>query len=322
MIRGIRTAFFVAVSCLAASAAAQSWPVKPVRIIVPYPPGGGTDIVARPLAQKLTERWGQTVVIDNRGGATGMIGTETAAKSPPDGYTLLFSASPEIVINLHIFRKMAYDPVKDLQPVSMGALTPILWVVHPSLPAKSAKDIVAPAKSRPGQVNYGTSGNGSPHHVAGEWFKMLTKTDITHVPYKGGGPQITDQLGGHTLSGLFTMPVATTHVRSGKLRAIAVTTPKRSPALPDVPTLIEQGFALDVTNWFAMSAPAGTPRDIVNKVSADMIWAFGLPDVRSKLVDQGYDPAPNSPEQHGEFVRAEIAKFRKIIQDTGIKLDQ
>jgi len=317
----MKARWLLALAALASLTAQAQYPVKPVRIVVPYPAGGGTDIVARPVAQKLTERWGHSVVIDNRGGATGMIGTELVTKAQPDGYTILFSASPEIVINLHLYRKMAYDAVKDLQPVSMGAFTPMIWVTHPSFPASGMKELVSIARAKPNQVNFGTSGLGSPHHIAGEWFKFLTKIQIVHVPYKGGGPQIADQLGGHTISGIFTMPVATPHVRSGKLKALAVTTPKRAQALPNVPTLMEQGFQMDITNWFAVSLPAGTPRDIVNKVSADVNWALNLPDVRPRLEDQGYVPAPNTPEEFGKFVRAEIEKYGRIVRDTGIKLD-
>jgi tripartite-type tricarboxylate transporter receptor subunit TctC len=303
-----------------AIAAHAQYPNKPIRMIVPYPAGGGTDIVARPVAQKLSERWGQPVVIENRGGATGMIGTEAAVRAPADGYTILFSASPEIVINLHLYPKMAYDPLRDLAFTTMGAFTPMIWVTHPSFPAANMKDFVAIAKAKPGQVSFGSSGHGSPHHIAGEWFRFLTKIDVIHVPFKGGGPQMSDQLGGHTISGIFTMPVATPHVRSGKLKGLAVTTPKRSTALPNVMTLIETGFPMDVTNWFAVSLPAKTSADIVNKVSADVGWALNLPEVRNYLVDQGYMPGPNSPEEFGKFVRGEVEKFRKIIADTKLKL--
>lgn len=309
----------MAVCC--ASAAHAQYPTKPVRMVVSYPPGGGTDIVARPVAQKLTERWGQSVVIENRGGATGMIGTEYVVRSAPDGYTILFSASPELVINPHLFRKMAYDPVKDIAPVSMGAYTPMIWVTHPSFPAKGMKELVAIAKARPNQVNYGSSGPGSPHHIVGEWFRHLTQIPLVHVAYKGGGPQLNDQLGGHAVTGVFTMPVTTNHVRVGRLKGLAVTSTQRSPALPEVPTMKEQGYDLEATAWFAVALPAATPRDIVNKVSADVGWALTQPEVRTRLEDQGYTPAPNSPDDYAKFIRNELAKYGSIVRNAGIKLD-
>lgn len=301
--------------------AQAQYPNKAVRMVVSYPPGGGTDIVARPVAQKLTERWGQSVVIENRGGATGMIGTEYVVRSAPDGYTILFSASPELVINPHLYRKMAYDPVKDIAPVSMGAYTPMIWVTHPSFPAKGMKELVAMAKARPSQVTYGSSGPGSPHHVVGEWFRSLTGIPIVHVGYKGGGPQLNDQLGGHTVSGVFTMPVTTNHVRVGRLKGLAVTSAQRSPALPEVPSMKEQGYDLEATAWFAVALPAATPRDIVNKVSADVNWALTQPDVKSRLEDQGYTPAPNSPDEYAKFIRSELAKYGGIVRNASIKLD-
>lgn len=297
------------------------YPTKQVRMVVPYPPGGGTDIVARPVAQKLTERWGQSVVIENRGGATGMIGTEIVTKAAPDGYTILFSASPEIVINQHLYAKMAYDAGRDLAPVSMGAYTPMIWVTHPSFPAKGMKEFEAIAKAKPDQVNYGSSGAGSPHHVVGEWFRYLTKARIVHVAYKGGGPQLNDQLGGHAISGVFTMPVTTQHVRAGRLKGLAVTSAKRSPALPDVPSMKEQGYDLEAIAWFAVSLPAATSKDIVNKVNADVNWALTQSEVRARLEDQGYTAAPNSPDEFAKFIRAEIAKYATIVRNTGMKLN-
>jgi tripartite-type tricarboxylate transporter receptor subunit TctC len=302
-------------------AAAQAYPVKPVRIIVAYPAGGSTDIFARIVAQKLIERWGQQVVIDNRGGATGMIGAEAAVRSAPDGYTILANSLSEVAVNQNFVKKMPYDPLQDLIPVTLGVISPIIWVTHPSLPAKTVKELAALAKARPGQIAYSTPGTGSVHHIAGEWFRLIAKIDMTPVPYKGGGPQIVDQLGGHTVTGLFTLVPVAPHVRSGRLRAIAVTSGQRFRLFPDVPTLVEQGFPIELTVWYGISLPAHTPRDIVQKVNTDVGWALHQTDAKSRLIDQGFETAPNSLEQHAAFVRAESEKYRKVIREAGIKLD-
>lgn len=302
-------------------ATAQSYPAKTVRIIVPYPAGGSTDLFARIVAQKLTERWGQPIVVDNRSGATGLIGGEAAARAVPDGYTILANSLSEVAVNQNFVKKMPYDPVADLIPVTLGVISPIIWITHPSLPARTVKEFVALAKARPGQIAYSTPGTGSVHHIAGEWLKRLAKIDITPVPYKGGGPQIVDQLGGHTATGLFTLVSVTPHVRSGRLRAIAVTTGKRFRLFPDVPTLAEQGYPIELTVWYGISLPAKTPREVVQKVNTDVGWALNLPDTKSRLIDQGFETAPNSLEEQAAFVRAESEKYRKVISETGIKLD-
>ncbi len=309
--------------CLGAGvAAAQSYPVKPVRIIVAFPAGGSTDIFARVVAQKLTERWGQQVVIDNRSGATGLIGAEAAVRSAPDGYTILANSLSEVAVNQNFVKKMPYDAMLDLIPVTLGVVSPIIWVTHPALPARSVKELVALAKARPGQIAYSTPGTGSVHHITGEWLKLITQIDITPVPYKGGGPQIVDQLGGHTVTGLFTLAAVVPHVRSGRLRAIAVTTGARFRLFPDVPTLIEQGFPIELSVWYGISLPANTPRDIVQKVNIDVGWALNQADAKSRLMELGFETAPNSLDAHAAFVRAESEKYRKVIRETGIKLEQ
>lgn len=302
-------------------ATAQTYPAKPLRMIVAYPAGGSTDIFARVVAQKLTERWGQQIVIDNRAGATGMIGAEAAVRSAPDGYTLLANSLSEVAVNQNFAKKMPYDPLQDLIPVTLGVVSPIIWITHPSLPARNVKAFVALAKARPGQIAYSTPGTGSVQHIIGEWLKLIAKIDITPVPYKGGGPQIIDMLGGHTSTGLFTLVAVSPHVRSGRLRAIAVTTGKRFRLFPEVPTLVEQGFPIELTVWYGISLPANTPREIVQKVNTDVGWALNQSDVKSRLSDQGFETAPNSPEEHATFVRAESEKYRKVIHETGIKLD-
>ena len=322
MNRFVRNLLLAAALAANACAAWAQFPAKPVRVVVPYPPGGGTDILGRPIVQKLSEKWGQPVVIDNRGGATGMIGADIVAKAPPDGYTMLLSSSPEIVMNLSLYPKMAYDPVNDLVPVTLVAVTPLVLTVHPSVAARTVEEYLALAKTKPGQLAYSSSGTGGPHHVAGGQLGLLGKVALLHVPYKGGGPQIADLLAGHTPSAFLAMPVAAAHIRSGKIRAIAVTTPQRSTAFPEVPTMAEAGLAgFDVAQWYGMFVPRGTPAAVVEKLNADAVAAINLPDVRPRMLEQGYEPVGNSTAQFAAFVKSEVLKYRKIIQDTGIKLE-
>ncbi|MFY9317069.1 MAG: tripartite tricarboxylate transporter substrate binding protein [Burkholderiales bacterium] len=324
MNRIVRSLFLAAATAavfINGTALAQ-YPAKPVRVVVPYPPGGGTDILGRPLAQKLSEKWGQPVLIENRGGATGMIGAEVVAKAPPDGYTVLLSSSPEIVMNLSLYPKMAYDPVNDLVPVTLVAVTPLALTVHPAVAARSLEEYLALARTKPGQLAYSSSGNGGPHHVAGGLLGLLGKVALLHVPYKGGGPQIADLLAGHTASAFLAMPVAAPHIRSGKIRALAVTTAERSTAFPEVPTMAESGLAgFDVAQWYGMFVPRGTPAAAVEKLNADAVAAINLPDIRPRMLEQGYEPVGNSSAQFSAFVKSEVAKYRKIIQDAGIRLE-
>jgi tripartite-type tricarboxylate transporter receptor subunit TctC len=266
---------------------------------------------------------GQSFVIDNRGGATGMIGTDIVAKAPPDGYTVLLSASPEIVINLTLFEKMLYDPVRDLKPVTQVAITPCIIVTIPSLPAKTMKQVIALGRAHRGQLTYGTSGHGSPHHMIGELLRLQTGVELIHVPYKGGGPQVIDTLGGHVAISMFTLPVVTPHVKSGKLRGIAVTVPKRSPAVPDIPTMAESGFpGFDISQWFAVFVPQGTPPDIVRILHAEVTEALKVPEIRSRQLEQGYEPVGSTPDAFAQYVKDEIAKYAKLIADTGIRLER
>ncbi len=308
---------------LAGGAAAQSYPQKSVRVVVPYPPGGGTDILGRPIAQRLTERLGQSFVIDNRGGATGMIGTDIVAKAPPDGYTVLLSASPEIVANQSLFKTMQYDAVRDLRPVTQVAITPVIIVTIPSLPAKTMKEVIALGRAYRGQLTYATSGHGSPHNIVGELLRLQTGVQLIHVPYKGGGPQVIDTLGGHVAISMFTLPVVTAHVKSGKLRGIAVTVPNRSPAVPQVPTMAESGFpGFDVSQWFAVFVPQGTSAEIVRILHTEVTEALKVPEIRARQLEQGYEPVGSTPDAFAQYVKAEIAKYAKLIKDTGIRIEQ
>ncbi len=306
----------------AATASAQIYPNKAIRIVVPYPPGGGADMTARPIAQQLSERWGQPVVIDNRGGASGMIGADILAKAPPDGYTLMVSASAEPALNVALYPKMPYDPIRDFAPITLAIVIPMALVVHPSLPIKSVKEYLEIARAKPGSMTYGSAGAASPHHFAGEWLKMLAKIDIVHVPYKGMGPQVIDLLGGHLPSGFATLLPALQHVKTGKLRALAVTTQKRVSLLPDVPALAETLPGFDVTQWNAVGAPAATPKDVLDKLSTEITRIVQSPDYKARMSEQAAEAIGNSPSELAAFQKAEIEKYRKIAQQANIKIDQ
>ena len=306
----------------AATASAQAYPNRAIRMIVPYPPGGGADITARPIAQMLSERWGQPVVIENHGGASGMIGADIVAKAPPDGYTIMVSASAEVALNAALFPKMPYDPVKDFAPITLATVTPMALVVHPSVPVTSLKEYISLAKAKPGSMAFGTAGAGSVHHFAGEWLKMLTAADIVHVPYKGSGPLMTDLVGGHTPSGFATLLPAMQHMKTGKLRALAVTTQKRAPLLPDVPAIAETLPGFDVTQWNAVWAPAATPTDVLDKLSAEIRRIVQSADYKARMVEQGSEAVGNSPSELAAFQKSEIDKYRKIARQASIKVDQ
>jgi len=304
------------------AAVAQAYPAKPVRFIIPFPPGGATDILGRILGQKLGETLGQQFIVDNRGGASGNLGLELAAKAPPDGYTVTIGQAANLAINLSLMGKLPYDPVRDFTPITMIATSPNLLVVHPSLPVKSMKDLVALAKAKPGALNYASSGNGSPGHLAAELFKQIAGIQMTHIPYKGAGPALTDVVAGHAQL-YFTAPIsAQPFVKGGRLRMVAVTTAKRSPSLPDVPTVAESGYpGMDVASWWALLAPAGTPKDVIARLHTETVKILGTSDMRERLAAQGADAAPGSPEQLGAYIKSEIANWAKMVKTTGVKID-
>jgi tripartite-type tricarboxylate transporter receptor subunit TctC len=306
----------------AGAALGQDYPARPVRIVVPFPPGGGADTLGRPIAQKLSEKWGQPVVIDNRGGASGMIGAEIVAKSAPDGYTVLLCSSAEVALNVALYPSMTYDPVRDFAPVTQLAVSPLVLVAHPSVPAPNMREFVALAKAQPGRLGYASAGPGSAQHMAGEWMKMLGGIDITHVPYRGGGPQLADLIAGNVQSGFLALPVAVPQLKAGKLRALAVTTARRSPAIPDVSTLHEAGFAgLEVSQWWGVMLPAGTPAAIASRLYAGITEAIALPDIQARMADLGAEPVGSTPAQFGSFIRSEIAKFRKVAKDANVSIN-
>lgn len=301
---------------------AQTYPTKTIRMIVAYPPGGGTDIVGRLIAQKLTDSLGQTVVVDNRGGATGNIGTELAAKAAPDGYTLLMGNVAPNAINVSLFKQLPYDPVKDFAPVSLVAITPNLLVVHPALPVRTVKDLVALAKAKPGTLNYPSAGVGSSSHLAGELLRSLAKVDIVHVPYKGGGPALIDLLSGEMQIMFATMPAAMPHVKTGKLRPVAVTTAKRSQTLPELPTIAEAGVrGYEASTWYGLLAPAGTPQPVITRLHDEVVRALNTPDMRAKFASQGFEAAGTTPAEFGAYIKSEIAKWGKVIRDAGIRAE-
>ncbi len=320
--RRTSAAILLSFSAVFGAAYAQTYPSKPIRIITPYNPGGTADIMARLVGQKLTEAWGQPVVVENKAGASGMIGADAVAKAAPDGYTLLAAYVTEIAIAPSLFTKVPYDSNKDLAPVALTALTPMILVMTPSIPAKNLKEFIALAKSKPKEFAYASAGNGSPAHLAGELLLRAGGMQLTHVPYKGGGQALTDTLAGQTALFFSSMPSAMPHVKSGRLRAVAVSTAKRSSAAPDVPTVAEAGgFEFDIGAWNGLFAPAGTPKDIINKVNAVVVRGFMMPEMREKLLREGAEPTDWSADRFRDFVVAETAKFAKVIKDAGVRAE-
>jgi tripartite-type tricarboxylate transporter receptor subunit TctC len=302
-------------------ATAQDFPARPMRMILGFAPGGSTDLVARVLAQKMAATWNQQVVVDNRPGANGMIGADLVAKATPDGHTLLLSSIGPMAINASLY-KMPYDIVKDFAPVTYTGNVTNLLVAHPSVPAANIKELVALAKAQPGKLTFGSSGSGGAPHMAVELFKILAKVDVVHVPYKGGGPAMADLVGGQISGSFASMPSSIPFVRTGKLRALAVTAPKRSPAAPEVPTVSESGIpGFSVLDWQGMFTTAKTPVAVVGKLNAEIKRALTLPDVIEKLGTAGVEIQTTSPEEWGRFVQSEIEKWAKVVKTAGIKLE-
>ena len=312
-----------ALAGLAAPAVAQDYPNKTVRIVAPFSAGGSTDVLTRIVSVKLYERWGHTVIVDNRVGASGNIGAEYVAKlSAPDGYTLLMAGAPH-AIGVSLFRSLRYDLVKDLVPISAVATFPSVIVAHPSLPVKTVKDLIALAKARPGELNFGSPNIGSPNHLSMELFKTMAKVNMVHIPYKGGsGQMVGDLMAGQVQLASMGFPPAIPQVKAGRLRAIAVTGAQRSPLLSEVPTVSEAGLAgFDVSSWYGLFGPAGLSKDIITKVNGDTAALLASADVKERLAGLGAEPAPMSPEEFGRYVRAEIAKWAKVVKDSGAKAD-
>jgi len=318
----LRWALGALFACIATVASAQSYPNRAIRLVVPFPAAGTTDILARAAAQKLTEAFGQSVVVDNRPGAAGNIGSDLVAKSAPDGYTLLMGTVGTHAINPSLYSKMPYDHVKDFVPVVLVAGVPNVLVVNPALPVNSVADLIKLAKDKPGQINFASSGSGTSIHLSGELFKTMAGVDITHIPYKGSSPALTDLMGGQVQIMFDNLPSALPQIKAGKLRAIAVTSLKRAPVLPDVPTISESGLpGFEASSWFGVLAPAGTPAPIVARINAEVNKWLQSTDARERLLSQGAEAAGGSPEQFANHIRAESEKWAKVVKASGAKVD-
>lgn len=301
-------------------AAAQPYPARAIRFVLPYAPGGGTDLTARPIAVKLSEIVGKPVVIDNRPGGAGMIGADIVAKSAPDGYTVLVSAASEMSMNLMLFKEMTYDPVKDFLPVTLATTTPAILLVHPSVPFKSVKELVAYAKAKPSALSYASVGTGSPMHFAGELFNSMVKIKMVHVPYKGAAPALVDLLGGHVPAGFVTLLAGMPHLKSGKLRALGVTSAQRSSALPEVPAIAEAGLpGFDIVQWFALWVPAQTPKPVIDKLNSELVKIIQSREYKQRMVESGTEAVGGAPGELAAFQKSEIDKYRKIAAVAGIK---
>jgi len=316
-------ALFGAGAAHAQGGAATAYPGKPIRFVVPFPPGGPLDIMARAIGQKLTESWSQPVVVDNRPGAGGSLGAELVAKAPGDGYTLLMGAVSTHAINPHLYARIGYDPFKDFVPVALVAEVPNVLVVNPTVPATSVQELVALAKAKPGYLNFGSGSTGSTGHLAGELFKSLAGVDMVHIPYKGGAPAMQDLLGGQVQLMFDNLANSLPQVKAGKLRALAVTTSSRSPAMPDLPTVNEAGVkGFDLSTWFGVFVPAGTPPEIVTKLNAGIVAALDSKELRERLAAMGtMPPGNNTPAAFAAFMRAENAKYAKVVKESGAKVD-
>ena len=316
-------AFLLAAAQPALSAGAQpgAYPDKTVKLVIPYPPGGGTDITGRAMAQRLSELLGQSVVIENKSGATGMIGAASVAKSAPDGYTVLFGAASEMAINASLFKNMTYDPRNDFEPVSLVATFPLVFVA-PAGRSQSLGQLIDIARSKPGTVSYGSIGSGSPQHLAAELLSSMARAKFLHIPYKGSGPLVQDAVGGHLDMAVSSVPPAVPLVRAGKLRALAVTSAQRSEALPDVPTMAELGFAgYEFNTWVGVAVPKGTPKEIVDRLREGLVATLGAGDVQAALRDQGAVPVGSTPAQFRQFVNDEVAKSDRIVSEAGIQVE-
>ncbi len=306
----------------AGGAMGQDFPNKPIRLIVPFPPGGSTDIVARIIAPTLAQELGQPVVIENRSGATGLVGSELVARAKPDGYTLLMATTSTHSISPHLMKTMPFDAVKDFVPVSNAALLPLILVVHPSVRANSVEELMALAKAKPGNLAYAWSGSGSSLHLAGVLLTTMGSVDLLHVPYKGAAPAVADLLGGQVSAMFDTIPSSLPHMKSGRLRGLAVTSTKRSPVIPDVPTVAESGLpGYEVVPWAGLLAPAGTPKEIVARLNEAMVKVLKLAETKERFLSQGAEPAPSTPEQFGALVKAEYEKWGKVVKDAGVQIN-
>ncbi len=303
-------------------AMAEAYPMRTVKIVVPYPPGGGTDMIARMVGQRLSTKWGQPVVVENRAGATGVIATELVAKSPPDGYTLFMGTTGELAVNPAVKADLPFNVDKDFAPIILISMSPLVLVVHPSMVASNLEQYVTTANAQPGKISYSSPGNGSPHHILGELIKSVTRIDVTHIPYKGGGPQLNDLLAGHTQSGILPLAVIAPHLKTGRLRALGVSSAKRVPGFPNLPTLAESGAnGIDFVQWRGLLAPAGISPEIQSKIYTDTQEIVKQPEVSDRLRELAEDPVSLGPEEFSRIMRNDVAKYRQIVKTAQIRVD-
>jgi tripartite-type tricarboxylate transporter receptor subunit TctC len=319
---GRRAFLAAALALFAGGASAQAWPSKPIRIVVPFTPGGSTDILGRAIGQKLAESLGQQVIVENRPGAGGSIGAEAVARAAPDGYTLLMGHIGTLAVNPTLYPKLGYDPLKSFVPVAWVARVTNVLVVNPSVPAANVQELVALARAQPGRLRYASGGNGSAAHLAVEYFKLQTQTDIVHVPYKGTGPAVTDLLGGQVEMMMSGAPALLPHVRAGKLRALGISSLQRAESFADLPTIAEAGVpGFEALQWYGLVAPAGTPEPIVARLNAEVNRALVTPELKARLVSEGAEAAPATPQAFGAFIAAEIERWRPVIQKAGLRAE-
>jgi tripartite-type tricarboxylate transporter receptor subunit TctC len=322
MQRMFRMALAVLLAAASACSLADTFPSRPVKLIIPFPPGGGTDMLARPIAQKLSELWGQPVVVDNRGGAGGNIGTKMAADAPADGYTLLFGVSGTNAVNQSLYTNAGFDSTKDFAAITLVANTPNILVVHPSVPVKSVGELIALARQKPGSLNYATPGNGTPSHLATAIFESMTGTKLAHVPYKGSGPAITDMLAGRTQLWIANAPVVLPYIKAGKLNALATTSTKRPAIAADIPTLDEAGLkGYEADTWYGLFAPAKTPDAVLDKIHADIIKVLQMPEIRTAFAAQGAEIVGSSRKDFTIKVQGDVAKWHKVIEQLHLHID-
>jgi tripartite-type tricarboxylate transporter receptor subunit TctC len=318
----IGRALILSLTIAAPLCAAQNYPARPIRLVITFPPGGTTDFVGRPIAQKLSEYYGQTVVVDNRGGAGGVIATLIVAQAPADGYTLLLGTSAGMLINPLLNSKLPYEPFRDFSPVSRTNINPQALVANAALPVNTVKELIAYAKANPGKLNVASSGVGTPNHLGAEMLKYLAKIDIVHIAYKGGGPAMTDLIGGQVQLQFSSIPTVLTHVKAGRIKMLAIGSGKRSPALPDVPTIAEAGVAgYEYTTWYGIFGPRGMSKAVVDQLNNAVGKALAAPDVYQRLMSQGAEPSPSSPEELTRYMHAESARWAKLIQAAKIKVE-
>lgn len=307
---------------LAGVVTAQPWPSKPIKWVVPFAPGGTTDILARTIGEKLSVTLGQPIIVENKPGAGGGVGAEQVAKSPPDGYTIMGGTISTHAINASLYKNLPYDPVRDFAPITLIVRVPNMLVVNPDVPAKDVRELIALLKANPGKYSFASSGNGTSQHLSGELFKVMTGVEMQHVPYRGSPPALADVVGGQVTMTFDNITTAWPLVKGGKLRALAVTTARRSPIAPDVPTLAESGLAgYEIGSWQGVFAPAGVPPEIVKRYNAEIVRIINTPDVRQKLVDMGAEPAPNTPEEFAAMVKTEVAKWADVVRKSGATVD-